>query len=666
MPSIRQLDARVVALIAAGEVVERPVSVVKELAENAIDAGAAAIAIEIRRGGFELIRVRDDGGGIDATDLPLALARHATSKLQAADDLYDIRTLGFRGEALASIAAVSRLRIITRTPLHPAGTEVTATAGLIDEPRPVASPTGTTVDVGDLFFNTPARHAFQRSSTGEARAIMQLVTQLALATPGIRWRVTLDGRDALMTPGNGSLREALIAINGPSVSPHLLDLREISEPDGSVVVSGVVSSPSVHRSTRLHCTFVVNGRVVRSQALLHAVEEAYHAILPHGRHPVATIRLEVPPGEVDVNVHPTKLEVRLRRERLAYARVRDAVRGALDGYSPAPSVAPTVPDWGDPDTVTNGFGRPRAGFWLAQGSSMAGNAPVPDVWISAGPVTGDHVPGPLDDLADVGVPGSDRTEAADLGTNVSRYSPGVTGAGVASDDRPRSSDLSTWRPLGQVGLTYVVAEAPDGLYLIDQHSAHERVQYEALKAATAGSTGTRSQALLVPESLDLTGAQGAWLRGNLTLLETLGFVLEPFGDPPGSGGSSGWAPDTWLVRAVPRGVAARGRTTDVAALIDGLIDREFGDGPIGDQAQWAVACHSSVRAGDRLSLPEMHALLEQLARCDLRQTCPHGRPTMIHLSHSQLAREFGRTSPPLALRGGKGAQGGGQPSPFPS
>jgi DNA mismatch repair protein MutL len=662
MPSIRQLDKHVVALIAAGEVVERPMSVVKELAENAIDAGATSITIEIWRGGFELIRVRDDGTGIDPADLPLALSRHATSKLRAADDLYDIRTLGFRGEALASIAAVSRLRIITRTPLHPAGTEVSATAGLIDAPRPVASPTGTTVDVEDLFFNVPARHAFQRSSTGEARAITQLVTQLALATPGIRWRVTLDGRDALMTPGDGSLRETLIAVNGPGLSPHLLDLPEFSEPDGSVVVSGVVSSPSVHRSTRMHCTFVVNGRVVRSQTLLHAVEEAYHAILPHGRHPVAAIRLEVPPGEVDVNVHPTKLEVRLRRERLAYARIRDAVRRTLEGHSPAPTVAPTVPDWGDPDSVTTGTGRPRAGYWLAQGLSVPGDTSLPNYRIRGEPMTGDDAIGPLADLADVGVTSADPIGRAALAPSISVYSPGAIGAGGAPDDRPRPSDLSTWRPLGQVGLTYVVAEAPDGMYLIDQHSAHERVQYEALKATSPGSPGKLSQPLLVPEALELTGAQGAWLRGNVTVLDALGFTLEPFGGQPGSGGSSAWAPDTWLLRAVPWGVAARGRATDVAALIDGLIDREYGDGPIGDQARWAVACHSSVRAGDRLSLPEMHALLDQLSRCDLRQTCPHGRPTMIHLSHSQLAREFGRSGTPLSLRGGGGSQGAGRRS----
>ena len=207
--------------------------------------------------------------------------------------------------------------------------------------------------------------------------------------------------------------------------------------------------------------------------------------------------------------------------------------------------------------------------------------------------------------------------------------------------------LSTWRPLGQVGLTYVVVESPDGMYLIDQHSAHERIQYEALKSASARPDPLQRQSLLVPEVIDLTAAQGVWLRENFGLLSTLGYDLEPFSDPPGVGvsTSASWASDTWLVRAVPWSVAARGRRIDIGSLIDGLVEREYGDGPIEDQTRWAVACHSSVRAGDRLSPPEMQSLLDQLSRCDLRQTCPHGRPTMIHLSHSQLAREFGRSAP---------------------
>ncbi len=642
MAPIRQLDDQVVALIAAGEVVERPVSVVKELAENAIDAGATSISVEIRRGGFDLVRVRDDGAGIEPVDMPLALARHATSKLHVADDLFTVRTLGFRGEALASIAAVSRLRITTRPASRPSGRILATTGGEVVEDGPAGAPPGTVVEVEDVFFNVPARHAFQRSAAGESRAIAALVSQLALATPHVRWRLTLDGRDSLVTPGDGSLREAFVSVHGASVAPHVLEVPEVAEADGTLTVTGVVGSPAVHRNVRSYCTFVINDRVVRSQVLAHAVEEAFHALLPGGRHPIAAIHLRVPPHEVDVNVHPTKLEVRLRRERLAYARIRDAVRQALATHSPSPVVTPVPATWNVPGTSPMAFA-PRTGILLLDRGH-----------------SGD----------DVGALGTPARPGGGGGASLSRRSGGGTeGGGVlpspaAAGEGPRTritmvgasspapvgtddhgpgpadawsaTDPSTWRPLGQVGLTYVVVEAPDGMYLIDQHSAHERVQYEALKASASSRT-LHLQPLLVPEPVELVAAHAAWLRGNLAVLQGLGYDLEAFGDARGT--------ETWLVRAVPMGVAARGRPGTIPSLIDGLIEREYGDGPIEDQARWAVACHSSVRAGDHLSLPEMQALLEHLARCDLRQTCPHGRPTMIHLSHSQLAREFGRSMP---------------------
>jgi DNA mismatch repair protein MutL len=649
MSSIRKLDQHVVALIAAGEVVERPVSAVKELAENAIDAGATSITIDIQRGGFDLVRIRDNGTGIDPADLTLALERHATSKLIGADALYNVRTLGFRGEALASIAAVSRLRIVTRTASQSGGRIISATAGTIEDHSAVAAPIGTTVSVEDLFFNVPARQAFQRSPAGESRAIVQLITQLALASPTIRWRVSLDGRDALVTPGSGSVREVLVAVHGAPIAMHVLDLPALALPQivgpvGSMTVSGVTTSPTVHRNTRMHCTFIVNGRVVRSTSLSHAVDEAYHALLPHGRHPIAVISIAVPPSDVDVNVHPTKLEVRLQHERLAYARVRDAVRRALEGHAPAPTVAPTIPEWDDRSDHPLQAARTRTGLWIASAlphRNQAGDIPGGS-WPFTRPLDEDDN-GPLADLAEAGprlpvdapeLPGAEAQSEGEAG-ELAVHSRGDEASSLHV--RSGATEVLSWRPLGQVGLTYVVVEAPDGMYLIDQHSAHERVQYEALKSATSQVGPLLRQPLLVPETVELTAAQGAWLRGNIDVLASLGYELEPFGDAP--------AADPWLVRAVPWAVAARRRRTDIASLIDGLIDHEYGDGPVEDQARWAVACHASVRAGDRLSLPEMQALLEQLSRCDLRQTCPHGRPTMIHMSHSQLAREFGRSSP---------------------
>jgi DNA mismatch repair protein MutL len=542
--------------------------------------------------------------------------------------------------------------------MHPGGRTIMATAGMVEDDAPAASPVGTTVTVNDLFFNLPARREFQRSPVGEARAIAHLITQLALATPAIRWRLVIDGREALTTAGTGSLREVMVAVYGRNIGPHLLELSphrptETDDSGGSLSVSGVTSSPAVHRNTRTQCVFVVNGRVIRSQSLSHAADEAYRAMLPHGRHPVATICLTVDPADVDVNVHPTKLEVRLRRERMAYARVRDAVRRALESEANDTAISPSVPTWADQNDgaiLAPTVRPPRADFWLP--TTALSRVAIPEE--RAGPLTGTGTEDELGPL--VGLPGAPPANVAPsippLGMPQRDGFPARAHESSRDQRAPttgnRASDLSSWRPLGQVGLTYVVVEAPDGMYLIDQHSAHERVQYEALKRVEQRIEPLHRQPLLVPEVLELTASQGAWLRGNVDLLSQLGYDLEPFSARAAAQDARTvptCASDAWLLRAVPWAVAARARGSDVAALIDGLIEREYGDGPVEDQARWAVACHSSVRAGDHLTMPEMQALVAQLSACDLRLTCPHGRPTMIHLSHSQLAREFGRTSP---------------------
>ncbi|HEX2516006.1 MAG TPA: DNA mismatch repair endonuclease MutL [Chloroflexota bacterium] len=592
-PTIHLLPPDLVAKSAAGEVVERPASVVKELVENALDAGATAVRVEIQRGGLSLIRVSDDGCGIPPEQLELAVLRHATSKLQAFDDLYRVRTLGFRGEALASVAAVSHLELTSRPAALPAARAVRVEGGEVRWRGPAGAPAGTSVTVRHLFYNVPARQAFQRTAVGEGRHIVQLCQHLALTAPGVRFRVEVDGRLALQAPGNGSLRDAIGAVYGAAVAGDMLALPELEE-DGTRVW-GYCSGPAEHRNTRLYCTFAINGRLVRSQMLTYAVEEAYHALLPGGRHPLAAIHLTVPPDDLDVNVHPTKSEVRFRHERLVFAVLRRALRRALSEFAPIPALSPSAV--GGPPAAAEGA--PAAPGWEAEGQQ------APPGPAAAGPGRLVQAPAP----------------------------PPRPSRGSAATDLGRGGNSGGLRALGQIGLTYIVAEDGAGLYLIDQHSAHERVVYEQLlQQAASGeeAAGPPAQLLLTPETLDLNGAQTAWLQEHGQALTRFGFQLEPFGGR------------TWLLRAVPRTVAARGRARALGELIDGLIEREYGDGPLDDQARWAVACHSAVRAGDRLAPEEMAALIAQLERCDMRRTCPHGRPTMIHLSHSQLEREFGR------------------------
>jgi len=586
------LPPDLVAKIAAGEVVERPASVVKELVENSLDAGATAIRVEIRRGGQSLIRVTDNGDGIAPDDLELAICRHATSKLTGLDDLFRVRTLGFRGEALASVAAVAHLEITSRARGRLNGSTIRVDGGNVVFHGTAGCPEGTTVSVRQLFFNVPARHAFQRSAAGETRQIASLCAQLALTAPHVRLLLEVDGHVALQSPGNGDLRDVIAAAYGPQVAERMLALPELE--DDGIAVRGLCSAPQEHRNTRLYCTFAVNGRLVRSQMLTYAVEEAYHALLPGGRHPMGAIHLNVPPDEVDVNVHPAKTEIRLRRDRLAFVVVRDAVRRALADFAPVPVLEPSIVTFGASFGDQSG-----ATAEASPSAALPPNAPTQQVLVDTPRATG----------AIDGTPPDGASSAA------------------------AQSSTRRLRALAQIGLTYVVAEDASGMYLIDQHSAHERVVYEQLlaQARLAGGMGAApSQLLLQPEAVSLNAAQSAWLTEHAADLAPFGFELEPFGGA------------AWLLRAVPRALARRAGGKALAELIDALVEREYGDGPIEDQARWAVACHSAVRAGDTLTPEEMAALIDQLERCDMRRTCPHGRPTMIHLSHAQLEREFGR------------------------
>ena len=599
---IRQLSPEVVRYIAAGEVVERPASVVKELVENAFDAGATGVRVAIQRGGLGAIRVTDDGGGIPAAELELAVTRHATSKLATADDLAHVATLGFRGEALASIGAVSHLEIVSRLPDAATGARLRMVGGEITDQGATGGPAGTTVTVRNLFFNVPARAAFQKSPTTEARHVITALGALALVRPDIALSLTNNGRDALQAPGTGDLLDAIAAVYGPEVAGRLVPLPALQERGRAV--SGFTALPDEHRANRQYLAFLVNGRWVRSPFLAHAVAEAYRAMLPGGRHPVAVIRLDVPPDDVDVNVHPTKAEVRLRNERLVYGLVQRAIREALTAQDRA-----TLPQWAgwSPDPASSRDSSPP------MSGAAAGGRPAPTH-------RGEGAASPFG-AALASAAGAVRTEA------------------TAEEEAPpllpeEAVPHGHLQVLGQIAKTYIVAAGGTGLYLIDQHSAHERVLYEQLlheAADPAAESGDRSrQLLLAPEVIALSPAQHAWLEEHGEVLAELGFGLEPFGG------------QSWLVRAVPATLAQRSDTGTIAEVIDGALGREYGDGPMADRTRWSVACHGAVKAGDALTAAEMAEIIRQLEACDLGRTCPHGRPTMIHLSQDQLAREFGR------------------------
>ncbi len=577
---IRILAPQEAAKIAAGEVIERPASVVKELIENALDAGARQVAVEVREGGLALIRVADDGCGIEPGELRLAFERHATSKVASEDDLWRIATLGFRGEALPSIAAAGDVELISRVPGNDVGARIKLRDGAVVEEGSGASPTGTVLTVRRLFSSQPARLKFVRAPGSESSHVSAAVMHYALAYPEVRFTLVVDGRTTLQTTGAGDLVDALAAVYGTEVAAAAIAVDAPAANEGEPGVRGVVVEPRLHRA-RNYIGVYVNRRWVKNRALTFAVEEAYQGMLPVGRHPVAVLDIRVPPDEVDVNVHPTKAEVRLRREREVFAVLQRAVRRVLSERAPVPATS--------------------AAIW--SGAQPSGAA-APLVL---------RTPAIQPRLPDAPGRGGDAPPATDAG---------VTRAG----DGP--SGLPVLRAVGQVGNTYIIAEGPEGMYLLDQHAAHERVLYErCLAAARAGRPEV--QGLLEPLTLELGAAHRAMVEEHRDAFERLGFDIEHFGDA------------AYVVRTVPASLAGG----DVAAAIVELLDRTRRDDA---PEEWShrvaasLACHAAVRAGMTMGEAEQRELLRLLEAAESPRTCPHGRPTMLHLTSDAIAREFRR------------------------
>ncbi len=613
--TIHILPEIVAAQIAAGEVVERPASVVKELVENAIDASADHIRIEVEEGGQRLIRVSDNGQGIPSADVATAFLRHATSKIQTLADLDHLHTLGFRGEALHSIASVSRLTLITRHRDEQAGTRMVIAGGKTQDQRPVGAPAGTVVTVEDLFFNTPARLKFLKSATTERRQITTLVTNFALAYPAIQFSLSHDGREVFRTYGGGKLADVLPLVLGAEVFRHMLEVAPlpVSRPDlPEIQVSGFVSAPDHHHANRTQITLFVNGRLIRDAALAYAVTQAYHTLLPQGRYPIAVLMITLPPDEVDVNVHPTKAEVRFRSPDAVFAAVQRAVRSTVINQAPPPEVRPhSDVQW-------------RSTAWSARRDLAAVQADSGES-IRQSPLgleidsPGSHGQHMTSAQPDVSGGTSDDEEA---------FLAGIP-EGIGRPSQPRT--LPMLRVLGQVGAAYIVAEGPAGLYLIDQHAAHERILYEQF-LAEAVARRSIAQQTLDSVTVELPLRDIALIEENLEQLASLGFELEPFGAT------------TLRVRAIPAMLA---RTDPAQAVQLVLADLEAGAPPGQRKLEEIIALRvckaAAVKAGQVLSFTEMQAIIRQLERSQSPHTCPHGRPTMIHISAEQLARQFGRT-----------------------
>lgn len=619
---IKVLPEIVAAQIAAGEVVERPASVVKELLENALDAGATDIQIEIEDGGKQLIRVSDNGHGIASDEVELAFMRHATSKIETIDDLSHIRTLGFRGEALHSIASVSRLTLTTRAHNEPTGTRIVIHGGQVVEKRAIGAPSGTVVSVEDLFFNTPARLKFLKSSTTERRHITAMATNYAMAYPHVRLALRHDSKELLRTFGSGSLADVLAEVLGADTMRNMLEVapQPPSRPDlPPIEVRGFTSTPDENRANRAHITLFVNGRAIQDHSLSYAVTQAYHTLLPKGRYPVSILMITLPPEEVDVNVHPTKAEVRFRSPDAVFSAVQRAVRATVVHHSPAPTVQTEhFTNTGDPD-----HGQPAPG-WQERRNILTRRQQDDQLKLGLDLESpGDYARSSHgeDQYTHQYPQGNMRTPAAN--------DPTAIPDGPGRPDTPRT--LPLLRVVGQVGAAYIVAEGPAGLYLVDQHAAHERILFEQYMAQAAGQAVT-SQQTLTPVTVELAPEAAALIEENLDALAQLGFELEMFGTR------------TFRVRAVPTILVSADPAEAVKAILEDLeMGRRPGQRTLEEQIALHVCKRVAVKAGQVLSLSEMQALIRQLERCQSPHTCPHGRPTLIHISAEQLAREFGRT-----------------------
>lgn len=625
MSCIHVLDENTINQIAAGEVVERPASVIKELLENAIDAGAKHIEVEIMAGGTSFMRVTDDGCGMAGEDAALSVERHATSKIRKADDLIGVSTLGFRGEALSTIAAVSRFSLQTRQEKNELGTSIKVVGGEGKEQGEVGCRVGTTVKVEDLFFNTPARKKFMKTTHTEGQKISECVIRQALSNPHIAFRFISNNKVSLSTPGGGDLAAAIRSVYGGQVADSLLS---VTFREDDLEIQGYLTKPSMLRSSRAWQTFIVNGRQVENKAMAKALDNAYHSLLPKAGYPLAVLLLKAPQRSMDVNVHPRKTEIKFEDEgrifRAVYKAVRDAIRPADQSLEEVAAVVP------HPDRHIMSVPLP-----LAVSSRENGGSSVPDgaariskkyEAASALAATGTRTDIEHFRAAQAALAGEKNAEPP------SSYDfPKLSSNGVAESAASfaGASHRLSMTPIGQVALCYIVAKDDDTLYLVDQHAAHERILYDRFAAMT---DAIPSQQLLVHLVLSFSRAEADLLEQYQSLFFQLGFDLE------------GCGPEEFRLKAVPADIPV-GEVEEILRKILGCL-MEMHDvtaAEIRHSCLAMTACKAAIKRGDVLNLRQMQIILDELSETARPYTCPHGRPTILRFTSDELAKMFKRT-----------------------
>ena len=661
MGIIHILDEHVANLIAAGEVVERPASVVKELVENAIDAGADNIRVYIEEGGLKLIRVIDNGKGMAAEDVPLAFQRHATSKVSDSRDLFHIRTLGFRGEALPSIASVARVECVTSPDRSGLGTLIAIEGGAVKLIEDARTAQGTDITVRDLFYHTPARLKYMKTVQTEFGHISDYMYRLALAHPGIAFSLWHQDKQVFSTPGGGDLQQTIAAIYGTATARAMLPVQA---ENADFAISGWIGKPELTRANRYGMTTIVNGRYVRSFPLQTAILQAYHTLLPINRYPLVVLQLTMDPSLVDVNVHPAKLEVRFSKERELMTFVEEELRKLLHRTNLIPRMQAPQPkknviqeqlafyeagrtpsaqagaSW--PQESREGSGRAASGYTARETSSTPGFAAPAASRPSAAPS------GPA-----ITTPAAQDAQHADKRKPLTRTPPVAKAPAQPQATARSEADVpaSVWQPyvevaeteppsesrrlpqlrvIGQLHGTYIVAEDDSGLYLIDQHAAHERINYERFYRKF-GQPVQASQELLVPITLEFTAAEAERLRDRAALFAQIGVYLEPFGG------------NTFIIRSVPEWMPKGEERELLLEMVELVLqDKSLDIARLREKSAILAACKASLKANDHLSREEIESLLRQLGECASPFTCPHGRPIIVSFSSHELEKMFKR------------------------